>query len=506
MKRVSQRNYKTILKYLPFVLIGTTIIFSILSFNPVLETGGDNASYILLAKALITGKGYTRIFEPGNPPETMYPMGYPLLLAPLVGLFGYNFIIFKTYSLLFFLGSIWMIYLIFLRKYKLSFILIFVPLLLVCNPLILEMSSEILSEMPFLFFSLLSIYLLINYKTKINLLLLPLVLAFTFYIRAVGVALLISSLVYLLFKKDYRALAYVLIISVLLMLPMFMRSAKSTEDVNYISVLRIKDPYNPEAGSLNFSGFLSRIFTNIKDYGVRFIPGTVIPQIIYRPLYLLSIFITLIIFYSWIRQVRSLFGIYLFIYLGVLIVRPPVWNSMRFLVPVIPVLAYLFVIGVEDLFAKRLKFKNGVYFILGIIIFVNLIRGFTTLIPERLEIQRNYRNGNKMAGYTLDWVRYYDAADWIKRNTQEESVVICRKPSLFYLFGERKCLNYPPSYEHSKVLDVVLQADYVLVDNFYWTGTTQRYLIPALRSAWDRFKIVYTTPNPATYVFQVSKD
>ena len=41
----------------------------------------DDAHYAVLAKSLRTGQGYRTLNLPGQPPETKYPPGFPLLLA-----------------------------------------------------------------------------------------------------------------------------------------------------------------------------------------------------------------------------------------------------------------------------------------------------------------------------------------------------------------------------------------------------------------------------------------
>ncbi len=45
--------------------------------------GGDNAQYLLLAKALISGQGYVDLSRPDHAPHTKYPPLFPLLIAPL---------------------------------------------------------------------------------------------------------------------------------------------------------------------------------------------------------------------------------------------------------------------------------------------------------------------------------------------------------------------------------------------------------------------------------------
>jgi hypothetical protein len=54
--------------------------------TPAPHTGGDNAAYLALGHALEQGLGYVELWEPGVPPHTKYPPAFPLLLAGLMAL------------------------------------------------------------------------------------------------------------------------------------------------------------------------------------------------------------------------------------------------------------------------------------------------------------------------------------------------------------------------------------------------------------------------------------
>ena len=62
------------------------------------------------------------------------------------------------------------------------------------------------------------------------------------------------------------------------------------------------------------------------------------------------------------------------------------------------------------------------------------------------------------------------------------------------------------TYNHKDVLDSVKKADYIIIDSFFWTGTTGRYLVPALRDKLDWFKVAYVTDKPQTFVLEVSEE
>ncbi len=62
---------------------------ALLLMSPELgDFGGDSAQYLSLARGIAEGRGYVDLHLPGNPPHRHYPPGFPLLLAPLVAVFG----------------------------------------------------------------------------------------------------------------------------------------------------------------------------------------------------------------------------------------------------------------------------------------------------------------------------------------------------------------------------------------------------------------------------------
>ena len=123
------------------------------------------------------------------------------------------------------------------------------------------------------------------------------------------------------------------------------------------------------------------------------------------------------------------------------------------------------------------------------------------LIPDNLNMIGRYLRGNPYAGYPAPWRNLYLAGDWIRENTPKESVINVRKPRLFYLHTSRKVWGYPFTTNTDSVLTRITASDYVVVDAV--SGTTYRYLIPAIQKVPERFKMVYRLDNPFTGVLEV---
>jgi tetratricopeptide (TPR) repeat protein len=137
----------------------------------------DSAEFSILAKAMSSGAGgYRDISQPGNPPHTKFPLGYPLLLIPAALLFSKNAAVYllacKTTTI--FLGALTLLGVYFLFQPRLALapepgsdaprrggaaacgVLV---ILCAATPVFLLFSSNVMSETPLFCFSVWTLYL-----------------------------------------------------------------------------------------------------------------------------------------------------------------------------------------------------------------------------------------------------------------------------------------------------------------------------------------------------------
>jgi hypothetical protein len=64
---------------------------------------------------------------------------------------------------------------------------------------------------------------------------------------------------------------------------------------------------------------------------------------------------------------------------------------------------------------------------------------------------------------------------------------------------------YQFSHDKEKVIADIKNkhASYILFDGFFWTGTTPKYLYPALVGHPEMYRMVYALRNPDTFVLEV---
>ena len=142
-------------------LIFAYITLSVALFSPLLHTGGDNACYIILAESIVKHGEMRDLQYPGEPRHTKYPIGFPLILAPFVAVFGKNLIILKCVIMLFGVGG----YVFFIKLAKSilpPFYACFASLAYLLTPVLLQYKHWVLSETPYIFFSLGSIWFILQ--------------------------------------------------------------------------------------------------------------------------------------------------------------------------------------------------------------------------------------------------------------------------------------------------------------------------------------------------------
>lgn len=502
----SRSNIKSILSSKSFIwfFIGLYAVLSLLLFDPKLFTGGDNAVYLNLAQSLAQGKGYKNLNQPGEPAHTQYPPGFPALLGLLMLVFGKSFVIMKFFIMLCGLFAFYLFYLISLRIFKEKYYLALATYLLV--PLIINYNHWILSEIPFLFANLATVYFVIRAEEGKKGFYYPAFLCanFAFFIRTTGIALIGAVLVYLIVRKKFREVLVFVGMFLILIIPWTIRNSHYSQAGGYLDQFLAKNFYQPELGRIGIADFFIRIFNNFRLYFF-----TILPQSLFSAieaswlLFLLGLVSLALLVYGFFIRRRnwSIFEFFLIFGLVVLLVWPEIWSSDRFLLPLLPILIIYILLGLTRLSA-RIKYilpALGFFFIL-----VNL---WAIVSQSRIAVSDNlqYLRGNRYAGYSPDWRRYFETIDWIKQNLPDDQVIMARKPEFVYLISGHKSFIYPYTTDPQTMRASIDQADYILLDNFFWTGHTRRYLIPALQLEPDRYEFVYQSQSPEFYVLKIKK-
>lgn len=148
-------------------LIAATFMLAYFFLKPGHIMGGDFALYVRQILCIWQGDGgqvqQDMAFMLDNSSNDLYspilyPWGYPVLLAPFYPVFGLNLFAYKILTALFFAGSIGLIFITFRQKKDFTIPAFLIAVLIAVQPKYLLWLNMVLSEMPYLFFVILSIY------------------------------------------------------------------------------------------------------------------------------------------------------------------------------------------------------------------------------------------------------------------------------------------------------------------------------------------------------------
>ncbi len=479
-------------------------------FDEKLDLNGDNTAYYLLGKSISSGSGFTSIWNVGQAPHNHYPVGYPLIIALLM-IISESVIFIKIINFLLFLATLIILYRLtehLFHNLKITFLAV---LFVAINANLLRFSTIMMSEIAYLFFSVLVLYALIKidfsenpFKQKmVYILIISMVLAYL--VRTIGVAVIFGVLVYLVIFRYWKYVIVILGGTILLILPWSIRNA-SLGHSSYLNQLMMVNPYRQELGTAGLLEIMERIFNNLIRYISQEIPVAGLP-------FLQSIVQTNGI-YGWIAGVLlialAVYGLYrmqkyktiILPYLvgifGILLLWPDVWFGIRFIIPILPLIIILAVYGLFDLAEQLHEQLTWSRNLVIVIIIVLLFFSVGALKNEHSKAE---------APYPPAYKNYFNIATWIKKNTDQDAVICCRKTSVFNFFSQRLTTKYKYTNDSKDLLETLEKqnVDYVVVEQLGY-GSTPRYLIPAIQKNQHRFQQILHLKNPDTYLLKLKKN
>lgn len=494
------------------LLLGLGLLAFLLAawtFDPKLALSGDNTEFMTLARSLVQGQGLSYISLPEPKPATKYPFGFPLMLAPLQWLAPGNYAAMNWLVVLFFAGSIPLVYLLARDEWgRLPALL--VALWSTTLPALLDYSHQVMSEIPYLLFSLLALWLITRSlkhpQLRGNYWFIGgfACLMWAYYLRGVGLVLVVAVFLYLLLSRHYR---HALILgggAFLLALPWSLRNRALGDEGSYFKQLLMVNPYYPERGTLDLVGLLARIKENSGVYLAYIVPDMFLPVGDSPGTILNLCSVILLATAIWavaicFRQQRHLLLLlYATLYLGTVLVWPEQWAADRFLVPIVPVLLFFVVLVGAALYqwlAQRGLGAVGKGSLGGALV---LVLTFNLARSSKLD-----QAGE--ADYRPAWKNYYEAGLWLKANTPREAVISCRKDYWLYIVADRPCMVYPFKEPEEVIASLEEQGvDYVVVDQLVQEGynSTPKFLIPAIEKYPERFELAWEQPGSYTFIFR----
>lgn len=472
------------------------LLMGIFLFDANLSLTGDNAQFINLGRSLADGYGLAETIEGEPIPHTKYPFGFPILLAITHILFPANLIALKSLVLLLYAISIPLTYLL-IREFAAPPMALGASALCLVSPHLLDYSHQVMSEIPFLLFSLIALILLHRAQkssTLSTLALAIIAIIAAYYIRSAGIILIGTGIIFFALHKKWKEAGLIATGSLLLALPWQIRNT-SLGGNDYINQLLSINPYRPEEGMLTFTALIERIIANLEIYGIHIIPQIFVPTFTSTNYFVGLVFSGLILYALIVGLIkRHLLIVYLTCYLGLYILWPQVWTDTRFLIPAIPIFLYAILTSMDELLQLLARALKKTVSRAGTVLFFLFLLGSNIFATNNL--------AQRTGQLPPNWRTYFAAAEWIKNNTEPYVKIACRKPYLLNAIANRKATIYAWKTPDQVIAEFEKKGINIVVIDQIGYRSTPEFLVPAIQAHENRFQILHIVRNPDTYVLK----
>lgn len=477
-------------------------------YDEKLYLGGDNLHYYFLGKALAQGQGYSNTIAGIATPHNHFPPGYPFIISLFIRMGAGDFSFYNYLNGAFGLASVWLLYFFTLKttgSRALGFVAGFV---LSFMPVFQGMTHIAMSEVPGLFFTISALSMLVcSHPDK------PiykdyhfgLVLACTiisYYIRSSAIALLPAVLMFYLLRKKWLRAIITMAGFAIAIAPWVIRTQRLGGS-SYLHQFAMKNPYWVELGLATTGDYMLRIVANLKRYISVELPGALLQDLFPglngpRPVFywtggimLLLLFLSgmVLLFKKQPALITYLAG-----GCAILLIWPEVWGGSRFMMPLLPFIVLLILYTLHTLLSaltRKLRIPWNPL-LLCAFFFPFLIGPLKTM------------HANAAEPYEANYQNYFSAAEWARDHLPATAVIASRKPELFYFFAHRNCTSYLFDPDAARVLHRLEEdkVTVVVVDQLGFSSTP-RYLVPVLQKYPGRFRLLYRSPPPETYLFEL---
>lgn len=463
-----------------------SLLIYVLRLDRIIGMFVDDAWYVLLAKALATGQGYTLLNSPSPGILPLYPPAFPFLLSLVYRLspsFPDNLQLLKAVSIVAMLGAGVVAYRYFLRERELPWFLALglATAMVLSPPLVFLATSTVMSECVFTLVFLLTIWLsercvragrsgqAWRYAVLCGAL-----AAVAFLTRSVAIGLIAAVFIYLLKERLLRpALIFALVVGALTG-PWIIYSQRHAptlehqrEQGGYIVQPYSQQFWQRQAGASPFDT------VGVKDLPARvwnnsvLIVGRDVGRIVFPLLYEMfsdpmrgttkqgegfsggtwfpSFILSLLVvigFVSVVRQKLTSAELAVPLSLAITVLWP--WDTFRLVLPVLPFLFFYFLMGCRTIYQFYQQRRGSLppraqWAVLGVLVASILA----------LNLYANvYYISRKLSSSPLDrpvWLRAFDELEvmlkWIDRELPKEYVIATPSPPLINLYTGHKTLS-----------------------------------------------------------------
>lgn len=464
----------------------------------------DDARYVLLARSL-RSLGYRDLYSTDLPVHSLYPPGYPALLAPWGAVFGEGFATYIVLSVLLSAAALWLVFLALRKLVSVEFATLCV-LALSTNTLLILRAGSVRSEVPFLFFVVLFAWAVAGDRISDRSLLIAAFAAIAGALtRSLGAALPLALLAHLLFERRYRATiafagaaaltvgvwhGWTLIAENSPAVPGYLQSAMGPgqQTTSFLHVQAARVVRN-----------VSRYMTSLPGQLFPTIPGTPIDNAVGLLVWAVGLTVG-----GWHlrRRWRAVVSL-LVITAGVLAIWP--YNRSRFAEPLLPLVVPCLLIGVGVVVGRwRPSWGRPAMVGVGAVLVITGVVESARAVLAR-QTCGDFSLADPPACLPEDTRSFLQAVDYVDRRTPDDAVLVSAKPEPLFYYTGRRSISYSrvrgasPSTDFAALLRG-LGVDYVLLGSVHFTEPA--VLLARLQSSCEELAVERHFP-PRTYLFRV---
>ena len=409
----------------------------------------DDAIYVITAKAISEGDGYRLINLPDSPRQTKYPILYPLFLAAIWKCwpqFPQNLFLMKLATSLIGSLALGFCYLYLVRFNHCSrYIAFFSCVVCVTIPHFLYFATNTLSEIPFFFLILVSLFAMESVAEKLlvkrwQLVCLGILVSLTFLCRNIGLVLFVSGGLYLWRQKSNSPKWFLLGFAVVI-IPWLFWIYGAVGDINKNSV----------------RGYYTDYFGWMLEFGLRSTQIVVSSNVIYsfwgsafyltngafevlkdKSNLLMNVFNVILGTIPWIvifiqGKKSNALKLFLSFYFLLICIWP--WSPIRFLIPIMPFIIVYFFTGMGFVMGKFISSRSVKLVTLVTFSLLIILNAFQ--ISNAIKSQADTLYTYSASFNDVKWKSFENIFYWINQNTSPNDIVAYGLDTMNYLYTGR---------------------------------------------------------------------
>jgi len=477
--------------------------------QPGILTEQDDAIYVLLGRAL-HGFQYRELFRIDRPVHTMYPPIYPLVLSFWSALGGEGFDWLVIVNIV---SSVGMLALVFssLRAVWSPGIALVCLAALATNPSLIDTAGGLRAEAPFTLFQVLALWTFTRVWARSEAVLAGAASIAAALTRSIGVTLIAAIGLLWLWRQQFRTLAVYTVVVALTVGLWLGWTAMAPEQVpgkSYIADAVAAD-HSPHAGA---ASLIKQRLTNKASYLLSIyllLPG---PGISSRAVD--NVIGMLVLLAALLLGSPALFAawpaafLYLVAYGGLLLLWP--WPVARFIVPVLPLLIPITLVGVGRLASVfRPRWEEATVVLVAGVLAVN---GLAMVYGVSQRQRGCARGGPLPSPACLDehQASFFSAVQHIRDHDAPNAIFLSGKPATLYLYTGRRVVSmaqalsqtpsdFLPFLRQQGVTHILLLAVMPFSDGM---PASKLALGPMLRANCESLHVEASFP-PLSYLFRL---